>query len=51
MVEFSTSLKEMLDMYEKKEKTLTENGAVAYKHSHKFINDFVFELANLRHED
>ena len=51
MVEFSTSLQEMLNMYEKKEKTLTENGAIAYKHSHKFINDFVFDLTNLRHED
>lgn len=47
-MEFSTSLEEMLDMYKAKEKTYTENGAVAYKSSGKQLLDFNFSITEMR---
>ncbi len=46
MRNFSDSLKSALN--NKQEKTLTENGAVAYKQTKHTINDMAFNLAELR---
>ena len=48
-MEFSTSLEEMLNMYKSKEKTYTENGAVAYKSTGKELLDFNFNITEMRH--
>lgn len=47
-MQFSTSLEEILNQYKNKEKTYTENGAVAYKTSGKELLDFNFSITSMR---
>lgn len=47
-MQFSTSLEEILGQYKNKEKTYTENGAVAYKTSGKELLDFNFSITSMR---
>lgn len=47
-MQFSTSLEEILEQYKNKEKTYTENDAVAYKTSGKELLDFNFSITSMR---
>lgn len=50
-MEFSTSLKELLEMYKAQEKSYTENGATAFKTSGKKLLDFNFGITSMRNWD
>ena len=50
-MQFSTSLEEMLEMYKRKEKSYTENGATAFKTSGKELLDFNFSITSMRNWD
>lgn len=50
-MDFSTSLEEILDMYNSTQKTYTENGALAYQSSGKALLDFNFGITALRGAD
>lgn len=47
-MQFSTSLKEILEQYKANEKSYTENGAIAYKTSGKELLDFNFSITSMR---
>ena len=50
-MQFSSSLEEMLEMYKRKEKSYTENGATAFKTSGKELLDFNFSITSMRSWD
>lgn len=47
-MQFSTSLKEILEQYKNQEKSYTENGATAFKTSGKELLDFNFNITSMR---
>ena len=47
-MQFSTSLKEMMEQYKNQEKSYTENGATAFKTSGKELLDFNFNITSMR---
>ena len=47
-MEFSTSLKEILEQYKNQEKSYSENGAIMYKSSGKELLDFNFNITSMR---
>jgi len=51
MTNFVNELENTLNSINKKDKTFTENGAIAYKQTKHSINDFAFNLPEMRHQD
>lgn len=47
-MQFSTSLKEIMEQYKMNEKSYTENGATAFKTSGKELLDFNFNITSMR---
>ena len=48
MTSFINELENTLNSVNKKDKVLTENGALAYKQTKRAINDFVFDITEMR---